>query len=199
MGLELTKPKNSYDYIEKVDAIRRNDSRTIQQIYVDVFPKVKFYILQNNGDEDQAKDIFQEAFIALWKNIKTNNYNRYKTENVEAYLYAIAKNKWIDHLRSAVYRKKMPLDALKNSAAGFYEMDEAVEIEPHTRSTMAFKAVNTLGKSCQKLLKMFYFEKKSMVEISKILKISEPSARNKKYRCMKQLREYINAFNNTNE
>jgi len=198
MRLELTKPKNSYDYSEKVEAIRRNDSKVVQQIYVDVFPKVKVYILQNNGDEHLAKDIFQEAFIALWINLKTNNYNQFKTENIEAYLYSIAKNKWIDYLRSANYRKKIPMDSWNESVV-FNETDEAEEIVSQARTRMTYKAVNKLGKSCRKLLEMFYFERKSMAEISDLLKISEPSARNKKYRCMKQLREYVNAFNNGNE
>ncbi len=193
MGVKLTKPKNSFDSIEKIDAIGRNDSKEIQQLYLDVYPKIKVFILRNNGNEHQAKDIFQEAFIALWRNIKTGNYNSLDN-NIEAYLFMVAKNKWIDFLRSARYRKKMSIEEIKESEVCDDYTDKAEETEEMHQNDILYKAVSKLAESCRKLLKMFYYERKSMKEISEKFKISEPSARNKKYRCMQQLRKYVNGY-----
>lgn len=193
MDLELTKQENTYDCIETVSAIRRNENKVIQQLYIDVFPKIRSFILQNNGDEEQAKDIFQEAFVAFWRNIKTNKFNPKKTENMEAYLYTSAKNKWIDYLRSVPYRKKVSMDEVKELVSLMHDpgQPEGKETKFQSRSSIAFEAVKQLGENCQQLLRMFYFERKPMVSIAQKLKISNASARNKKYRCMQQLREYV--------
>ena len=44
---------------------------------------------------------------------------------------------------------------------------------------------------CKSLLKLFYFEKKSMEEISELINITDASARNKKYRCMQKLKTIV--------
>ena len=88
---------------ELILGFRKNDTAVLEAVYTRVFPKTKVHILKNNGNEEQAKDIFQEAFIACWKNIKANKLS--KNGNVEAYLYTIAKNKWTDYLRSSDYKK----------------------------------------------------------------------------------------------
>ena len=53
---------------------------------------------------------------------------------------------------------------------------------------LAFK---NLGEACKSLLRMFYFEKKSMKFIAEELALDSASTRNKKYRCMEKLRASI--------
>ncbi|MFK7812261.1 MAG: RNA polymerase sigma factor, partial [Maribacter sp.] len=155
-------------------------------VYTTVFPKVRLHILKNNGNEERAKDVYQEAFIACWKNIKADKFS--EEGNVEAYLYTIAKNKWTDYLRSSEYKKTVVdenrLESLK--LVDDSKIDESVE--DANRNAMQ-KALKQLGDNCKTLLDLFYFERKSMDEISQTMNLASASARNQKYRCMEKLRK----------
>ena len=50
------------------------------------------------------------------------------------------------------------------------------------------KHFEKLGESCKKLLKLFYYQKASLKEIAASLNLTEKTAKNTKYRCMKSLR-----------
>lgn len=172
---------------EVISGFRDNDSKIMQQVYSSVYPKVNIYVLRNSGDEDQAKDIFQEAFIACWRNIKEDKLS--DNSNVEAYIYAVAKNKWTDYLRSPGFRKKHSQETTSHLVLVTEnpEIDESGE-ERETNYALLQLAMEKLGSNCKILLKLFYFERKAMDEISKELNITSASVRNQKYRCMEKLR-----------
>lgn len=174
----------SKKYNELVSAFKRNDDRVLKNLYQNVFPKVRSYVLKNNGDEEQAKDIFQEAFIACWQNIKDGKV-QFKG-NIEAYLFAITKNKWMDYLRSDKFKKTVNT----NSVVQFSQnnnIESEYNDEEKNRYIMS-NALKKLGETCQKLLSLYYFERLSMKQIASHFDIDGASARNKKYRCMQQLR-----------
>ena len=51
-------------------------------------------------------------------------------------------------------------------------------------------ALNELGQNCKKTLELFYLEKKSMIEIAKKMGYSnKDTAKNMKYKCLKQLQK----------
>lgn len=171
---------------ELVLRFKNNDPEILRSIYESTFPKVKIHVLKNNGSEALAKDIFQEAFIACWKNIKEDKFS--ENGNIEAYLYTIAKNKWIDFLRSQTYKKTVSdTDIVKlhpsSDEASYYD-----NVENEKKQKAMHTALQQLGKECKNVLKLFYFERKPMEEISKELGIGAASVRNKKYRCMEKLR-----------
>jgi len=180
MGNFTTKRNN-----ELIISFKRNDEAVLKNIYLKVYPKVKLYILKNKGSEELAKDIYQEAFIACWKNIKDDKIEHH--ENMEAYLFTISKNKWIDYLRSANFKKTVSIDSINP----LFD-DEADEIydETETQGKCMLQAFRQLNENCRRILNLYYYERLSMKEISVKLGIDSASARNKKYRCMEQLRSF---------
>ena len=51
-----------------------------------------------------------------------------------------------------------------------------------------------LGETCQKVLRLYYFDKMSMVEIAKQLNFSNgDTAKTKKYKCKKELDKKVKA------
>ncbi len=178
---------NTHQKVNKtVNGFRKNDSGTMRATYLEVYPKVRAHILKNNGSEDQAKDIFQEAFVACWRNIKED---RFLEGNVSGYLFTIAKNKWTDFLRSSEYKKTINTDS--QSFLTVVEDDpmpkeDILEEEKNKRAMQS--ALAQLGENCRSLLTMFYFERRSMEEISREMGMAPSSARNQKYSCMEKLR-----------
>lgn len=168
--------------------IQNNSESVLKKLYQENYYKTQGYVLKNNGSVPQAKDIYQEAFIAVWHNVKKGAFSPKNETALQGYLYQIAKNKWIDYLRSNQYKKTTPIKA-----------EIKVQTEPITEEDKEFdqrlKLVEThfesLGEECKALLKSFYYEKKSLRAIAKIFDINEASARNKKYRCIKKLKIQI--------
>lgn len=168
-----------------VSGFKKNDQKVMQEVYQITFPKFRSHVLKNSGNDAQAKDVFQEAFIACWRNIKENKLA--ESSNVEAYLFTIAKHKWIDFLRSSNFRKTVHAEHL-SSLAMVPNDNEADETEKESRRKILQRALQQLGANCKNMLQLFYFERKSMDVISAELNIAPTSARNQKYRCMEKLR-----------
>ena len=167
-------------------AFKCNDQKVMQMVYQNTFPKFRSHVLKNSGDEAQAKDVFQEAFISCWRNIKEDRAT--KNSNVEAYLFAIAKNKWTDYLRSSQFKNTMVSNTTVNLSIVVEDESSTQEMVKHRQYRVLQEALGKLGINCKTLLQLFYFERKSMDTISKELNITSASARNQKYRCMEKLR-----------
>lgn len=170
---------------ELLAGFKNNDPVILKGIYKKVFPMVKAYVLKNNGNEAHAKDLFQEAFVACWKNIKAD---KFQGGNLEAYLYTISKNKWTDYLRSSGFKNTVS----ENEIGDWYADDEAYDHEKEkddlANQNALQAALKQLGAGCRELLDLFYFQKKSMEEMAVKLGLGAASIRNKKYRCMERLR-----------
>lgn len=144
-------------------------------------------MLKNNGCIDQAKDIYQEAFIAVWRNIQLDKFYPESENALAAYLCQIARNKWIDHLRSKSYQNKRPINDLVHKLS-----DENIEEEEDNRFIDAVKKhFEKLGENCKEVLTRFYYKKESMKKIASRFGWTDATARNNKYRCLQSLREII--------
>ncbi len=159
-------------------------------LYTDNFHKVERYIHQNSGTSEQAKDVYQDAFVAVWQQVKNGNFIPANETAINGYLFQIAKNKWVDYLRSSAYKKTSVLsDNLMVADEEDDFLDRVHQEDNRVKETYAMFKV--LGESCKNVLTQFYFYKKSLREIAEELDLDEASARNKKYRCMQKLREML--------
>lgn len=151
---------------------------------------MEHYIQQNNGTTAQAKDIYQEAFIAVWQQIKEDKFIPEKNDSLNGYLVKIAKNKWIDYLRSKEYQLKKPIPQGMDIEEEQEKNTEAAQEEELRLQNMTI-ALSQLETPCREVLTHFYFYKKSLGEIAAYFEIDEASAKNKKYRCMQKLKQIL--------
>lgn len=167
-----------------VAAFKKNDPVVLENFYAGNYSKVEAYIIQNNGDAEKAKDIFQEAFVAVWQNIKLDKFIPNNDTALSGYIYQIAKNKWIDYLRSAYKKNTLHSDniVLTNEA----EPEVAEEQEQQLQQMKTHFA--NLGATCKDVLLRFYYKKESLRNIATSLGWTEATARNNKYRCLQQLK-----------
>ncbi|GMQ25502.1 hypothetical protein Aoki45_21840 [Algoriphagus sp. oki45] len=182
-------PKDSLNHLsqqELISGIRENDRRIMTLLYQDIFPKVRSYLLQNNGDEDQAKDIFQEAFLVVWQQVKSGDFQPQNSTALQGFLYQISKNKWLDFLRSSRFKKEQSLSGFPIERSDKQETGDQEE-----QLTLMEKAFSQLGENCQELLRKFYFEKISLPELAQNFGWTAQTAKNNKYRCMETLRKIM--------
>lgn len=175
--------------LQLITAIKDNDAIALESIYQKNYPKIEALVLKNSGTKDYAKDIYQEAFLAVWLNIKQDKFIPKSESSINGYLYTIAKNKWMDILRSQGYKKTIVASKLN-----FFEIKDEEnndiddDILKDKRLEDVMLAFKDLGDACKSLLRKFYFEKKSMNLIAEELALDSASTRNKKYRCMQKLK-----------
>ena len=173
--------------LQLIEAIKANDQIAIKQFYMSNYFKIEALVLKNSGSIDHAKDLYQESFITVWRNLKTNRFEPKNETALQGYLYQIAKNKWMDVLRSNTFKKT---NTLTDETLAFLKeeaIDESTE-DNEEKLKVTMDAFKTLGQPCKQLLTNFYYEKKSLRAIASELQLEEASVRNKKYRCMEKLR-----------
>ena len=80
-----------------IDALRRNDQRLVREIYQQHSGQVLRWVVSRGGSSEDARDIFQEALIAVFE--KAQNADFVLTCPLGALLHVISSRKYIDRLR----------------------------------------------------------------------------------------------------
>jgi len=184
-------------YAASYSDIKANDESALAALYTHNYPKVEAFVIKNSGTTDEARDVYQEAFITAWQHIQRNRFKEQDEGSLHGYLYQIAKNKWLDYLRSSRFKKTESLanvvwDEDLPGEITEKQQYEAQMQEEEEKLQKTISAFSTLSDECRDMLRKFYFEKWSLHTIARAISINEASARNKKYRCMQKLREIVN-------
>lgn len=152
-------------------------------LYQKHFPAVRQYVQQNSGTGHDAQDVFQEAMTVLWLSVKEGRL--VPDADPGGFLYRVAKNKWLDIVRSAARRHmKVVHDerVLEQGAEATDDLDE--------RITRLRGVYDRLDEKCRAVLDQFYFERKDLGTIAAAMGVEEDSIRTIKYRCMMKLRAF---------
>ncbi|MBK8194411.1 MAG: RNA polymerase sigma factor [Lewinellaceae bacterium] len=80
-----------------IEALRNNDARLIREIYTLHSEQALRWVQRNNGTADDARDVFQEAIIAVYE--KAYDPGFVLNCPLGALLHVIYSRKWIDRLR----------------------------------------------------------------------------------------------------
>lgn len=160
------------------------NDKALEALYVANFYKTEAFVLANKGTAEEAKDVYQEAFIAVWQNIKMGRFVMQNESSLEAYLFQIAKFKWYDHLKAA---KKIKLVPLENTVA----VDSAYTGEEEKYIRKVQHHFQQLGQPCRQVLTLFYFMKQNLATIAATFSWTEATAKNNKYRCLQRLRNLV--------
>lgn len=91
----------SYTDQELLDCLKSGDQQAFAEIYNRYWKVMYFHALKMLGDEDDAKDLVQELFAALW----TKGANIPFNSNLSGYLYITARNKIINLIQQKKVRR----------------------------------------------------------------------------------------------
>lgn len=154
----------------------------MEYLYVDVFPRVKSYILLNSGSEDDALDIYQDAIVALCKQIRLKRYD--KRHEVAGFLYSVSRNLWINKAKRDSRMSQMP--------ENYDFAEENTDYTDYILTKENEKALKTitelLGQKCFDLLKHSIFLKTTTEEIIEKMGFSTANAvKTQKYKCKQKL------------
>lgn len=176
--------KQNDDLQTQVTGVLANDDKLLETLYIANYYKTEAFVMANSGTAEEAKDIYQEAFIASWQNIKAGRYVQQDGSSLEAYLFQIAKYKWYDYLKTTKRIKVVPVEESTFIEEAYNEEEQSYieKVEHHFKN---------LGEPCRQVLTLFYFMKKSMNDIATTFSWTEATAKNNKYRCLQRLRNMV--------
>ncbi len=79
-----------------IQGIKSQDTEVLNWLYDHYFPDVRRFVLRNSGTQDDAYDVFQEAIIVLYNQIKCDELE-YRTD-IKSYFLGIGKIMWRNKL-----------------------------------------------------------------------------------------------------
>lgn len=137
-------------------------------------------------ERDELLDIYQNAMVVLYENIKHNRIDGLQS-SVVTYLYGIAKN-----LVYKYYRKNELINRHEVRLSEHYQFLGSNNDELETHYNTMYKALNGMKEPCKTIINLFYISglKLSMVA-SKLNYSSTDVLKTQKSRCLKKLKDLI--------
>jgi len=135
------------------------------------------FILKNIRHEEDAQDIVQSAFEKLWKNREEVN-----ADTAKSYLFTIANNQMIDHIRKA---KRIQLRET------FRETEKISAAKSDNLKEILHEALARLNETQRALVTLKDYEGYSYAEIGKITSLSESQVKVYLHRARILLKQYL--------
>lgn len=175
-----------------ISGIQNGDDNALRHLYSSRFDMVKSFIVKNNGDMEDAKDLYQEALIVFLKKIQSPDFSL--TSSINTYIYSVCRNLWLKQLK----KKERFTTVDINDSEGFIKIedkgayDQDLEMENTAKEEATINAMQQMGDPCKSILYKYYFYKSSMEEIATEMGYkSAKIAKNQKYKCMKRLQKIV--------
>jgi len=177
-------PDNKY-----ITALLQNDTVLLDELYRNYSGKIKYMVMQNNGTEADAADVFQEAIVDIYRKAKTGFT---LSCPMEAFLYLICRNRWLNNITRKKYTNVTFADDEGYSnlvSDDSFANAEQILISQNRKNLIENKLAE-LGESCRQLLQYNWGGKK-LEEIAELMKTSYAYIRKKKGDCIGKLIELI--------
>lgn len=138
------------------------------------------FILKNIKDEDKARDIVQDSFEKLWRNIENVNYQK-----VKSYLFTTAYHTMID-----LIRKEKRKEDFENVDVKEYSHSEQYS---DLKEVLNF-ALEKLSDIQRSVILLRDYEGYSYAEIAEITDLNESQVKVYIYRARKNLKSFIGSI-----
>lgn len=172
---------------EILSAIVQGDPRgVVGSLYNQEFPKLERFILRNSGSKEDAKDVFQEALMALFTHVKLGKFDcRYE---IGAFLYVVACNRW----RKRNKNKQEFMGVEESSLTTYSENSTYEAVFSSDTKEVVRNLFDQIGENCKKILQLSVFNNYSLKEIAAELGYdSEDTVKTRRYKCKMKLMQII--------
>lgn len=171
-----------------IEGLRLRSDYIIKYIYQELFPMIMFLVTKNNGNEEDAEDVFQDGLIVVFKKIKADELEL--NCSFRTYIYSICRNLWLQKLskRKQYTREFNDVEDYVTTTEYNIKNNNLDELEKFRLYQQHFL---TLNKDCQKVLLLF-IKKMPLKEIAVEMGFkTEKYAKTRKYLCKEELKKRI--------
>jgi len=165
---------------EIITGIAERKNNVIKYIYTTCYDSVRKLILMNKGNDEDVRDVFQEALFTIYQKIMLQRF-QIKC-NFSTYIYSVCRFIWIRELSKKIDYEDITDEFPDLTVPG--TLNQQFEL---AGMKIFSKHFNEMCVDCQKVLEM-YFRNVSMEEICNIMGYKNVRiAKDKKYRCKRSL------------
>lgn len=177
----------SFDTKTTIKACLKDDRSAQEKLYREYAPKMYAVCKSYADSRDEAMDMLQEGFIAVFNSLKNYRFDG----ALEGWIRKIIVYKCIDLLRS----KKRYNEKLEVFASDYKSLNEGNDIEYPQDGEMIKSFINNLPGKAGLILKLFILEGYSHKEISDLLEISIGTSKSQLNRAKQLLKNQMQKIN----
>ena len=164
--------------------LESGNTRVLAELYRH-FPKIVKLVTENSGSKEDAKDLFQDALLIFYKNVRDGKFRL--QSQIGTYLYGICRNNMLNNLRKNKFTVRRTENTPEPYEIGVFGEEPAVSVR---------EAVDNLlgraGEPCRSLLVSFHFKQMNWEQIAGNLGYANAkTARQQKYKCVLKLKKLI--------
>ena len=171
---------------ELISAFKNGDITGFNEIVRRYQQQVYWVIRKMVNSHDDADDLTQEVFIKIYSALKDFR----KESNLFTWLYRIATNYSINHIRKAKVRNTVSFEIVTEQVESKEKKsDEAVDEK--TKMKLLIEAIETLPAQQRAVFNLRYNENLSYEDISKVMKKSVGGVKANYFHAVKKLGDYL--------
>ncbi len=167
----------------KTETRRANEARLVS-LYEEYYDKITRYAYVRISDRTEAEDIAEEVFLKALQSLKS-----YEERGIpmQAWLFRIAHNLVVDHLRKTTKRRTVPIETVQ------VETDEnpVTTAEKNIEVERVTKAMEQLTKEQREVLGLRFFGGLTSKETGNILNKRDGTVREMQRAAMEKLRKLL--------
>lgn len=159
----------------------KNSREEFSKIYDQYVEKIYRFVFLKVNSQDVAQDLCSEVFTRCWKNFN----NGYKIDNIQAFLYKIARNLVIDH-----YREKGKAQIVSTDSVPIIDAKQSFEEWINNKSDLDTikAALANINDDYQNMVIWHYIDDLSIPEIAAMTEKSEGAVRTCLSRALSDIR-----------
>lgn len=158
------------------------EEKVFERLFREYSKTIRNFIFFKCGDEVQADDYTQDAFVKLWKNC-----SKVPIEKVKSFLFTVVKNDFFNFIahQKVVLKFQETVQSRVDGESPEFLMQEK---EFHQKLN---DAINSLSDKQREVFLLNRIEKMKYREISELLGISQKAVEKRMHQAMLHLREKI--------
>ncbi|MDH3246653.1 MAG: sigma-70 family RNA polymerase sigma factor [Saprospiraceae bacterium] len=157
-----------------------SDQKVFKEVYLKHSREVRNFLYYKCGDEAQAEDFMQEAFLRLWK-----ARDKVPVEKAVGFLFTVGNRLFLDHIK----HKKVSLKFQQRQTNKSEREDPEFLYEQQEFKERLEKAINDMPEKWRVVFLMSRMEKMKYSEIAERLDISVKAVEKRMHNALSALRE----------
>ncbi len=182
----MEKPASGKSDSDLIRAYKNGDVSGFNEIVLRYQQQVYWIVRKIVNSHDEADDLTQEVFIKVYSALKDFR----EESNLFTWLYRIATNYSINHIRKSKIKSTVSFELVKEPA-GSEEKQPDETVDEDTKKRILYKAIESLPAQQRAVFNMRYYDELSYDEISRILNRSVGGVKANYFHAVKKLGEYF--------
>ena len=166
-----------------IKEVARGSHSAYKELFLEYFPKVKYFIAHFVKSETVAEDLAQDIFVKLWE----NHEKLALVQSINSYIYRMAKNAMLNYIEHRCVEKEY----MKQYGGEIGHTIESDALYARETELLVQLTINNMPPQRKKIYQMSREEGLKNDEIAKTLNLSKKTVENHLNIALKEIRKAI--------